>query len=729
MRSVVRVCATCCALVVTAVPGDVAATDRLIDRPDAQQLAPASPRKDSAAQVVLHGRVVEAGVATPIAGAEVRAAGQDVSTVTDSDGAWRLVLPAGARELIIEHLAFARATVEVPADPTVPISVSLTPKPVALNSLVVTASRRLQQLKDVPVATEVVGRDELERSGSPDLSAVLVERTGVGVEGGHPVGQGVMLQGLGSERVLVLLDGQPFIGRLSGSLDLSRIPTSMIERVEVVKGPQSTLYGSEAMGGVVNVITRAPEHGVWKGGLDVTGGSYGRLDVTGNVVGGIGDAAYAIDGGRRTIELVPGHTGDVGTFATRWDGNARVQWDASDALSLNVGGLILDERQRWRTGPVFNFVDNVQWGGRAGAVYTAGAHRLTPTLYATEFRHLNRRSTLPQPVASPDDEQEIQRLLEAELLYAYAGDALAIDAGVELRREGIHSDRVVGEDRTLHSAEPFAQATWSGDAWSVVPGVRLSWSEQWGAHLTPRVATMLRPTERLALRASVGMGFRAPSFKELYMEFLNTGAGAGYSVQGNPDLQPESSANVSGSVEWTGDRLYSRVQLFYNRFDDFIETRELAPNGDLMAFTYANIDDGETYGAELEVGATWGGLRAEAGYGWLQARDRTTGDALLGRPEHSARGSFGYALAFGLRANVSATYSGATPTSRLDDGTVIERAALTRFDARIAQSLPWGLELSAGIDNILDETISDYPGFLGRQVYLGIGWRGARELN
>ncbi len=689
----------------------------------AQQL-PAPP-----SQVVLHGRVLEAGANTPIAGAEVHAAGHGASAVTNADGAWRLVLPAGAHELVVEHLAFADEVVRVPRGADSPIAVRLTPRPVVLSGLVVTASRRLQQLKDVPVATEVVDRAEIERSGSPDLSAVLVERTGVSLEGGHPVGAGVMLQGLGSERVLVLLDGQPFIGRISGSLDLSRIPTAMIERVEVVKGPQSTLYGSEAMGGVVNVITRAPEHDVWKGGVDVTGGSHGRIDVSANAVGAFGAAAYAVDGGRRTIELVPGHTGDAGTVATRWDGSARVQWDASDVLSFNAGALFLDEHQRWRTGVLYNFADNLQWGGRAGAVYTRGAHRFHPALYATEFRHLSRRSTLPQPIAGGDEETEVQRLLEAELLYGYATERIAIDAGVELRREAIHSDRVDGADRTLHTAEPFAQATWSGDAWSLVPGVRLSWSEQWGAHVTPRIAAMLRPAERLALRLSLGQGFRAPSFKELYMDFLNTGAGAGYHVQGNPDLQPETSANVSGSVEWSGDRLYSRVQLFYNRFDDFIETRELPGEGGLTAFTYANIDDGETYGAELELGATWGGLRAETGYGWLQARDRTTGETLLGRPTHSVRASLGYALSFGLRANVSGTHTGVTPASRAEDGTLVERAALTRVDVRIAQSLPRGLELSAGIDNVFDATLEQYPGYLGRQLYLGIGWRGARELH
>ncbi|MGH7445469.1 MAG: TonB-dependent receptor plug domain-containing protein, partial [Longimicrobiales bacterium] len=481
-------------------------------------------------------------------------------------------------------------------------------------------------------------------------------------------------------------------------------------------------------GGVVNVITRAPERGVWKGGLDVTRGSNGRMDVTGSMIGGIGAASYAVDGGRRTIELVPGHSGNAGTFATRWDGNARVQWQTSPSLSFDAGALLLDESQRWRTGVLYNFTDNLQWGGRVGAVHTRGAHRFTPTLYATEFRHLSRRSTLPQPVASENDETEVQRLIEAELLYGYATEHIAVDAGVEARREGIHSDRVTGGERALHALEPFAQMTWSGDAWSVVPGARFSWSEQWGAHFTPRLAAMVRPTERLALRASVGQGFRAPSFKELYMEFLNTAPGAGYTVQGNPELQPETSTNVTSSIEWSGDRLYSRVQVFYNRFDDFIETRELPAQGGLSVFTYGNIDDGETYGTELELGATWGGLRAETGYGWLQARDRTTGATLLGRPTHSARASLGYALPFGLRANVSGTYTGVAPTSRTDDGTLVERGALTRLDVRAAQALPYDLELSVGIDNVLDATLDDYPGYLGRQLYLGIGWRGARAL-
>jgi hypothetical protein len=103
-----------------------------------------------------------------------------------------------------------------------------------------------------------VGREEIERTTASDLASVLVEQTGIALQGGHPAGAGVMLQGLGSERLLILLDGQSLVGRISGVFDVSRIPTSAIDRIEVVKGPQSTLYSSEAMGGVINIITRTP---------------------------------------------------------------------------------------------------------------------------------------------------------------------------------------------------------------------------------------------------------------------------------------------------------------------------------------------------------------------------------------------------------------------------------------------------------------------------------------
>jgi len=674
---------------------------------------------------VLTGTVTSAVTGEPVVGAEVRIVGEDAQALSAGDGTFRVGATGAAPVLEVRHLAYATLLLDVDGV-SMPIVVELTPRPVALSSLVVTASRRLQQLKDAAVATEVVGREELRRSGSTDLASVLVERTGVSAEGGHPVGTGIMLQGLGSERVLVLLDGQPMIGRLSGSLDLSRIPVAMVERVEVVKGPQSTLYGSDAMGGVVNVITRAPVSGSWEAGLDLVGGSRNRMDAAVDARGTLGAMAFTAEAGRRSLELVPGYAGDAGTVATRHDAAARTQWSVDSSLSIFAGGTLLDESQRWKSGALFHFADNLQWSGRAGAIWRRGAHTFTPTVYATEFRHLSRRSTLPQAIAGTGEE-ESQRLLEAELLYAGTFGALAIDGGIEARRDAIRSDRVQGANRALLSAEPFLQATLSTGRWSLVPGARVSWSEQWGTHFTPRIATMFRPTPQLAFRASVGQGFRAPSFKELYMEFLNTGTADGYRVRGNHALRPESSRNVTTSVEWAGDRVYARTQLFYNRFDDFIETVELADSSGLRLFTYGNVEDGVTWGTELELGTTWRGLRAEAGYGYLVAENRRTGESLPGRPTHSARASLGYARASGLRVTLTGIHTGSTLVSR-DDDAAVERSGFTRLDVRVAQALPRGLEVSAGVDNLTDTRPELWPGYVNRQFHFGIGWRAGRNV-
>jgi outer membrane receptor for ferrienterochelin and colicins len=250
----------------------------------------------------------------------------------------------------------------------------------------------------------------------------------------------------------VLLDGQPVVGRISGQIDLSRIPASVIERVEVLKGPQSSLYGSEAMGGVVNVITRAAAAEPWDLGLGLTAGSQGRIDASSTVRGSLGSIGYLVDAGRRGTALTPGRAGERGALVERWDGLFKLSWSMDSALVVEASGLVLDERQRWQEGQLFHFADNVQSGARLGAAWTRGSHRFTPTIYWSQFEHLSRRATVPQPVEGTGD-AEVQRLVEAELLYSGGFDAHALDLGVEAKREFTASDRVVGHERTLHTVE------------------------------------------------------------------------------------------------------------------------------------------------------------------------------------------------------------------------------------------------------------------------------------
>lgn len=674
----------------------------------------------------LQGRVLEAGSGQPVAGARLRVVGPvERAALAGTDGSWRMgALPAGRYTVAVEHLGYApwEASVAVLRGDGSTLRAELTPRPLPLDALVVTAGRRSQRLADAPVATELVSAREIRETGATDLASVLTERTGLELQGGHPAGAGVMIQGMGSERVLVLLDGQPFIGRTSGTVDVSRIPTSMIERVEVVKGPQSTLYGSEAMGGVVNVITREPAGEAWSTAATATVGDRGRMDLSLSALGGAGRATGVLDLGRRSVELAPGRPGEGGALSRRWDGLAKVAWRTPvEGLRLEADGLLLDERQSWRSGQLGHFADNRQWSGRLGARFERGRHQVSATAYATAFQHLSRTSPGEEP-APGTGEEETQRLVEGEVVWGLELGRHGVAAGVEASREAISSDRIQGGERDEGTLEAFVQTTLAWEELSLVPGIRTSRSDLWGTHWTPRLAALWRPRPELGLRVSVGEGFRAPSFKELSMQFLNVGPGFGYTVRGNPDLRPEVSRNLTGSVEWVGDRSWIRVQGFENRFEGFIETRIVGDSSGVQLYTYGNVDEGFTRGAEVEAGLRLGGWSLEGGWSLLRAERSGTGEALLGRPGRSARATVSHAIPDGLRVVLTGVYTGTTPVRRTEEG-LEQRPAFLRFDLRAGWRLPGGLEVTAGVDNVLDERVSDWPGFTGRHLYTAVSWR------
>lgn len=671
----------------------------------------------AAAQHAVSGTVVEAGTGAPVAGARVQAGA--ATATSDEGGRWTATLAPGTHAVVVRHPGYADGRAELVVPGAGALRISLTPRPLRMETVVATASRRLQTLGEAPVATEVVDRGRIEASGATDLAGVLSMVPGVEVQGGHPVGTGVYLQGLGSERVLVMVDGEPVVGRISGEIDLTRLPVADVERVEVVKGPQSTLYGSEAMGGVINLVTRAPEPGVPAAGVQLTGGTEGRRDGAAYARASTGPLDWTVRGGVRDVDLVPGQNAPLDAGTRRWDGNARLGWQAAPALRLEAGGWLVEEDQQWRTGQLYQFAANRQWSGRLGAAWTRGVHRVAPSLYVAGFEHELSRSSGPSPVGGGD--REVQRLAEATVAYTGAAGPLALDAGVEMRQDWTRSDRVEGEERDASAVEAYGQGTWKAGAWSLVPGVRLSHDGRWGDHWTPRLALLWRPAPSLAVRASAGAGYRAPAFKELYMDFLNDAAG--YTVRGNPELRPEESTSVSAGAEWAGQRAYLRASAFRTDFDGFIETvvDEEASAPGLAVYRYQNVAQGRTSGLEAQAGAALGGLRADAGWSWLSTEDETTGRPLFGRPEHSGRLALAYARASGLRVGLAGSYTGRTPEQEVE-GVVQYRESYLRLDGRVSHTLPRGLAVALGVDNLTGSGPEGWPGFTGRNLYVTLSW-------
>jgi len=603
-----------------------------------------------------------------------------------------------------------------------------------LDPVVVTAARRDERRSSALISTAVVSRRDILDAGATDVASVLVQQLGLQLGGGSPAGTQVIMQGLGEQRVLVLLDGQPITGRVGGVFDLSRLPTSIVERIEVVKGPQSVLYGTDAMGGVINIITRrAGVHSASRERLapeaSFVAGSHGRLEVTTRFAGDISSSlGYGVDAGRTHVDLAPGVATDAGAFAHRWTVSPRLGWRPSESMSVDAGGLGVSESQRYRTGQRYSFADNTQLDAHVAGVWTHGTTRLTPTIALSTFDHLSRASAGPQP-ASDSGARDAQRLAVASLTYSSFVRSIIVDGGTEVRRESIVADRVPGK-RTSDAVAAFAQATWMVSRMSIAPGIRGSWSEQWGTSLTPRIAAIGRPFGEAApitLRASVARGLRAPDFKELYLRFVN--AAAGYAVSGNDALHPERSLNTSAELEWADAVLDVRVSAFHNDIRDLIETVGPDTSG---TFTYDNVGRATTAGMEIELGRRWSGLEIDGGYSYLQTRDVSTGGPILGRAAHSGRGRLRLDVWNDIRLILSALYTGAAPSARDTLGNVTaECESLAQVNLRIARAIRLGgwpsVEVSLGADDVFDARRElEWPGFTGRQLSVGLSWPASR---
>lgn len=671
---------------------------------------------------VLAGVVVEKDSGAPVQGAMVEWNGPSSGrTTTDNNGRWRSDRVAqGSYRLRVGRLGFAAVERDGvrPAEGSV-VRLTLERQALPLDALVITASRRTQRLSDAPVQTELISRQELEVAGSADLSEVLAERTGIQLQGGHPTGSGIMLQGMDSRRVLVLVDGQPWIGRLSGDIDLARLPTAGVERVEIVKGPQSTLYGSEAMGGVVNVVTRSPGLDRWEAGGRLVGGSGGRLDGSLRAEWPVGPVALLAEMGRRSVDRVPGLDDVPGAGVTRLDGRAKAQWTQA-GVDISASMLAVEESQQWRTGQLTQFADNVQWTGTVAGGWTGGAHRLAPAVSVSSFDHLARRGLGSTPPEG-SGRRQLQRRSKVELIYAWVpGDVVSVDAGVEARRETLEAPDLPAGRLDLDAVEPFTQVTLRRGPVTLVPGVRMSWSREWGTYASPRLSAMVKAGGGWTLRGAVARGFRAPDGKELGLEFLNVGPGYAYLVRGNPDLRPETSVNVTTGVEWSGRRFWGRGQLFHTNFDHFIETAAVGDSSSVALFTYDNLLRGWSRGVELEAGGSRGALRFEGGWSFLDTRDEVGGGPLLGRPRHSGRVSVQHAHASSLQSSLTGIWTGEAALGRDAAGRPLVREGFLRLDARLSRELPGALELSVGVDNLLDARPRDWPGSAERAFHVGL---------
>jgi vitamin B12 transporter len=572
--------------------------------------------------------------------------------------------------------------------------------------VVVEGTRLGQTLREAGTAASVLTDEDFRRLGFTTLGEALAHAPGVTVNRNGPFGgaASVRIRGAGSDQTLVLIDGVP-VGdpsAVGGAFDFARLDTAEIEKVEILKGPQSVLWGSEAIGGVVSITTKkAGESG---GRAFLEGGSFAT-------VRGGGSLLYAGSESSMRLGVNAAQTDGI-SKADRRFGND--EDDGFENLGLQAGGttrlgaLHLDGSLLYQKAEAeFDGFSFAAPGGVADADERSETEELTLSLSA---RAGDAESGLAQSLLLG------HRLIDRD---NFASGAPSFDAYGERSTLRYQLDRGFGEKASLaagaeldHRSAEGASATIASlfglasvkpvPALTISAGLRRDEHDGFGSADTARLAASFEVTPGLSFRASFGEGFKAPS---LFQEtFFCCGAGAA-----NDDLRPERSEGFDAGVLYTADRLRFELGWFRLETEDLIDF-------DFFAGGYINIEEAHTEGVEASFAvqaASW--LNIEAQYGFTEAEDGD-GARLLRLPRHQGDFIVSFVPEGPFSASLLIRHNGEEEDS---SGTL---DAWTRADLTARYSFSEGLEAYGRIENIGNASYQEVLGYgtPGRALTAGL---------
>jgi vitamin B12 transporter len=568
-----------------------------------------------------------------------------------------------------------------------------------LDRVVVTATRTAITTDAALAPVELIDRAQIERSQSTSLADLLRGRAGINLsnQGGDGKLTSVFVRGAESDHVLVLIDGIRIGSATSGAAAFQDLPLEIIDRIEIVRGPRSSLYGSDAIGGVIQIFTRR-DRGHAQGRFALGIGSHGRREAGAGIGGGNEHGWYGVDAAYlRTdgINACDGAGSPIfsGCFVynqTDPDGYAR------RALSLR-GGVSLSERAQldghWLEvrgeneydGSFVNYSEVTQRVIGAKLLWDT-SERTTLQLTAGRNRDAsdNFLDTPAGRVANGDfasDRDSASLQLDISL-----ADAQTLTVGADWLRDRIDTtpDYDVKSRRNIAAfAQYQGRFDTSVGAHDLQLALRRDDNEQFAGKTTGTAAWGLGFGDGWRVTAGYGTGFKAPTFNELYFPFF-----------GNPALRPESSRTIEAGLAWRGDRTTLRLDAFETDVDDLIAF-------DVSIFLPNNIDRARLRGIELQFDTRIAEWSLEFSASWLDPENRSTdnfGDDLPRRARESARLSvdreFG-AWSFGATAiGEGGRYDDLANSRRVGSYATLDLRGAYRFDDA------WTLQ--AGVANIFD---------------------------
>jgi len=535
-----------------------------------------------------------------------------------------------------------------------------------LEETVVTATRSERKLSNVAVPVTIIPQKIIQQSASLRLNDILQEQTGLfltagsgsNAVGGGIFGNGVQLQGLAPDYTMILLDGEPLIGRQGGVMDVSRFAVGNIKKIEIVKGPSSSLYGSEAMGGVINLITD-PLQGK-QANIGVRYGSFATSDIftSGNYsnqkqslyyfANRNASNGYELDkkSPEKTADAYHNYTAQIKytyrlTANTQFIFNNRYynSWQKSEyavnSNAINVSGGAKNIDYTLNPVVLHQFSKNIK--GRLSVLYSKYA-------YKQDLNNIVNNSKYYF-------DNFVQEFLRVENLtdFTIKNHQLTVGGGYTLQEVNTTRYKEIKQQHIYHA---FVQNEWKAlEKLRVIAGVRYDHNTDFKSRFSPKIAMKYTINQNFSVSSSFGYGFKAPDFRQLYLNFVNA-AGDGYSLYGASEfsiaemirqqniglvaqilpaayqittLKPEISQGLHIGLQFKNQKkLQADINLFRNDIDNLINYIPVATNANgTSVFSYVNINRAYTQGIEGNIQYKLSSnIGLAVGYQYLETADK-----------------------------------------------------------------------------------------------------------
>jgi vitamin B12 transporter len=612
----------------------------------------------------------------------------------------------------------------------------------SLDQVVVVANRAPEPLSKVGNSVTVLTDADIRESQATIASDLLAQTPGITVARTGGVGQptSVFIRGAESDQTVVIIDGVKMTDPSlpAGGFDFENLLIGDISRIEILRGAQSTLYGSDAIGGVVNIVTADPTQKA-AGSASLEGGSHATGDGT-LALGGASDSLmwrvagnyYGTSGIPTFDEYLGGRRDCASQIA---GGSGQLRYELSSDLELDLRGYIVSARSDFDgfDTPTGTFGDDNEYGktqqgmGYAGLTWRSPDRSFTNRLSVQYTGSETREYDPNAPATYGDPTTETFYAFGRNIREEYQGTWQFSSAGqVVFGAQNEHS--------TIATAAPFTPFLSQGVVidsgylqaqYEVLPGLTLTAGGRYdhhdvfGGHGTGQFAAAWRlPDQQTLLRASFGQGFNAPSLFELYSSY------------GNPALRPETANSWDAGIEHhaLADRLVVSASYFQRTSNELIGFVDCFTPSPLCATDpfgyYENIARAFAQGVEL-VGSfkASDALTITANYTWTESQDRSPGASTYGnelprRPPEAGNAAVNYTWPFQLSTALAARYASA---SFDDAANQIRLGGYVLFDVRASVPVSKHFEMYARIENLTDhhyETAYQY-GTLGRSAYIG----------